>query len=298
MNCNEAFFVKRKEKEKKNSFVYYFPCVSITQYIFPGLSVGFINLLYLRWKTLEQVSCPHWLIFSDAVEMVVLLFPCFTQLFSFILSSFPPLPVTFSASLSFILSFYITFSIFFPLFFCLSYFFPLLVSVCLSVLLISFKKILTLILTVLLNVLICFLSSLFCYFFFLFFLIRAHSFLFIHQVGSFFMINLCLVVIATQFSETKQREHQLMQEQRARCLSSSTLASLAEPGDCYEELFQLTCHVLRKARRRTAAFIRGLRPRPRQATPTQSQTNVNGGERSQRQHQGEGDMWISRRKYG
>ena len=25
------------------------------------------------------------------------------------------------------------------------------------------------------------------------------------QVGSFFMINLCLVVIATQFSETKQR---------------------------------------------------------------------------------------------
>uniref|UniRef100_A0A669CWL4 Voltage-dependent T-type calcium channel subunit alpha n=1 Tax=Oreochromis niloticus TaxID=8128 RepID=A0A669CWL4_ORENI len=67
------------------------------------------------------------------------------------------------------------------------------------------------------------------------------------QVGSFFMINLCLVVIATQFSETKQREHQLMQEQRAQCSSSSTLAS--EPGDCYEELFQLVCHFLRKARR-------------------------------------------------
>ncbi len=42
------------------------------------------------------------------------------------------------------------------------------------------------------------------------------------QIGSFFMLNLCLVVIATQFSETKQREHQLMQEQRAACLSSST----------------------------------------------------------------------------
>lgn len=107
------------------------------------------------------------------------------------------------------------------------------------------------------------------------------------------MINLCLVVIATQFSETKQREHQLMQEQRARCLSSSTLASLAEPGDCYEELFQLTCHVLRKARRRSAAFFRALRPGPCQATPTQSQTNVNGGERSQRQHQGEMEMWKS-----
>lgn len=81
------------------------------------------------------------------------------------------------------------------------------------------------------------------------------------QVGSFFMINLCLVVIATQFSETKQREHQLMQEQRARCSSSSTLAS--EPGDCYEELFQLVCHCLRKARRQTVAFFNSLRGKPR-----------------------------------
>lgn len=112
------------------------------------------------------------------------------------------------------------------------------------------------------------------------------------------MINLCLVVIATQFSETKQREHQLMQEQRARCLSSSTLASLAEPGDCYEELFQLTCHVLRKARRRCAAFFRTLRQCLCQATPIQSQTNVNGGERSQRQHQGEMEMWMSGQTYG
>uniref|UniRef100_A0A669F5B5 Calcium voltage-gated channel subunit alpha1 Ib n=1 Tax=Oreochromis niloticus TaxID=8128 RepID=A0A669F5B5_ORENI len=81
------------------------------------------------------------------------------------------------------------------------------------------------------------------------------------QVGSFFMINLCLVVIATQFSETKQREHQLMQEQRAQCSSSSTLAS--EPGDCYEELFQLVCHFLRKARRQTVALFNTLRGKPR-----------------------------------
>lgn len=81
------------------------------------------------------------------------------------------------------------------------------------------------------------------------------------QVGSFFMINLCLVVIATQFSETKQREHQLMQEQRAQCLSSSTLAS--EPGDCYEELFQLVCHILRKARRQTVILFNTLRGKPR-----------------------------------
>uniref|UniRef100_A0AAX7TW46 Ion transport domain-containing protein n=1 Tax=Astatotilapia calliptera TaxID=8154 RepID=A0AAX7TW46_ASTCA len=81
-------------------------------------------------------------------------------------------------------------------------------------------------------------------------------------IGSFFMINLCLVVIATQFSETKQREHQLMQEQRAQCLSSSTLASMAEPGDCYEEIFQLVCHVLRKAKRRSAALYYTLRGKP------------------------------------
>ncbi|RXN32551.1 voltage-dependent T-type calcium channel subunit alpha-1I-like protein [Labeo rohita] len=109
----------------------------------------------------------------------------------------------------------------------------------------------------------------------------GYAWIVIFQVGSFFMINLCLVVIATQFSETKQREHQLMQEQRAACLSSSTLA---EPGDCYEEIFQLVCHVLRKARRRTAAFFRTLCCKP----PEQihEKTNINGGEKSLQQHDG------------
>uniref|UniRef100_A0A3B4EFI9 Ion transport domain-containing protein n=1 Tax=Pygocentrus nattereri TaxID=42514 RepID=A0A3B4EFI9_PYGNA len=105
----------------------------------------------------------------------------------------------------------------------------------------------------------------------MYYVMDAHSFynfiyfILLIIIGSFFMINLCLVVIATQFSETKQREHQLMQEQRARCLSSSTLASLTEPGDCYEELFQLVCHILRKARRRSAALyytLRGKSPPP------------------------------------
>uniref|UniRef100_UPI003AAF45BE voltage-dependent T-type calcium channel subunit alpha-1I n=1 Tax=Centroberyx gerrardi TaxID=166262 RepID=UPI003AAF45BE len=101
----------------------------------------------------------------------------------------------------------------------------------------------------------------------MYYVMDAHSFynfiyfILLIIIGSFFMINLCLVVIATQFSETKQREHQLMQEQRARCSSSSTLAS--EPGDCYEELFQLVCHVLRKARRRTVALFYTLRGKPR-----------------------------------
>lgn len=93
------------------------------------------------------------------------------------------------------------------------------------------------------------------------------------QVGSFFMINLCLVVIATQFSETKQREHRLMLEQRQRYLSSSTVASYAEPGDCYEEIFQYVCHILRKAKRRALGLYQALRSRrqaagmPGSATP-------------------------------
>ncbi|XP_029948747.1 voltage-dependent T-type calcium channel subunit alpha-1I-like [Salarias fasciatus] len=101
----------------------------------------------------------------------------------------------------------------------------------------------------------------------MYYVMDAHSFynfiyfILLIIVGSFFMINLCLVVIATQFSETKQREHQLMQEQRAQCSSSSTLAS--EPGDCYEELFQLVCHVLRKARRQTVNLFNTLRGKPR-----------------------------------
>ncbi|KAM4583766.1 voltage-dependent T-type calcium channel subunit alpha-1I-like [Odontesthes bonariensis] len=101
----------------------------------------------------------------------------------------------------------------------------------------------------------------------MYYVMDAHSFynfiyfILLIIIGSFFMINLCLVVIATQFSETKQREHQLMQEQRARCSSSSTLAS--EPGDCYEELFQLVCHFLRKARRQTVALFNTLRGKPR-----------------------------------
>nr|XP_020838314.1 voltage-dependent T-type calcium channel subunit alpha-1I isoform X1 [Phascolarctos cinereus]XP_020838315.1 voltage-dependent T-type calcium channel subunit alpha-1I isoform X1 [Phascolarctos cinereus]XP_020838316.1 voltage-dependent T-type calcium channel subunit alpha-1I isoform X1 [Phascolarctos cinereus] len=101
----------------------------------------------------------------------------------------------------------------------------------------------------------------------MYYVMDAHSFynfiyfILLIIVGSFFMINLCLVVIATQFSETKQREHQLMQEQRRRYLSSSTVASYTEPGDCYEEIFQYVCHILRKAKRRSLGLYHALRSR-------------------------------------
>ena len=45
------------------------------------------------------------------------------------------------------------------------------------------------------------------------------------QIGSFFMINLCLVVIATQFSETKKRETAKMKAERAEFSFSESLSS-------------------------------------------------------------------------
>ncbi|OCT62923.1 voltage-dependent T-type calcium channel subunit alpha-1G isoform X2 [Xenopus laevis] len=109
----------------------------------------------------------------------------------------------------------------------------------------------------------------------MYFVMDAHSFynfiyfILLIIIGSFFMINLCLVVIATQFSETKQRESQLMKEQRIRFLSNaSTLASFSEPGSCYDELLKYLVYITRKASKRlvqfyrTAAFKAGLSARP------------------------------------
>ncbi|XP_064818471.1 voltage-dependent T-type calcium channel subunit alpha-1H-like isoform X4 [Oncorhynchus masou masou] len=91
----------------------------------------------------------------------------------------------------------------------------------------------------------------------MYYVMDAHSFynfiyfIFLIIVGSFFMINLCLVVIATQFAETKQRENALMREQRARYMSNdSTLASYSEPGSCYEEMLRYVSHLYRKLTRR------------------------------------------------
>uniref|UniRef100_A0A8C7IHN9 Voltage-dependent T-type calcium channel subunit alpha n=1 Tax=Oncorhynchus kisutch TaxID=8019 RepID=A0A8C7IHN9_ONCKI len=97
----------------------------------------------------------------------------------------------------------------------------------------------------------------------MYYVMDAHSFynfiyfIFLIIVGSFFMLNLCLVVIATQFSETKQRENALMRsEQRARYLSNaSTLASYQEPGSCYEEILRYIGHLYRKLTRRVARAV-------------------------------------------
>ncbi|XP_049799603.1 voltage-dependent T-type calcium channel subunit alpha-1G [Schistocerca nitens] len=72
-------------------------------------------------------------------------------------------------------------------------------------------------------------------------------------IGSFFMINLCLVVIATQFSETKKREMERMRLERERFRSSSTLASStnnSEPTSCYAEIVKYVAHLWRRGKRR------------------------------------------------
>ncbi|MCI4393511.1 hypothetical protein PGIGA_G00158130 [Pangasianodon gigas] len=119
----------------------------------------------------------------------------------------------------------------------------------------------------------------------MYYVMDAHSFynfiyfIFLIIVGSFFMINLCLVVIATQFSETKQRENQLMREQRARFRSNeSTLTSLAEPGSCYEELLNYLGHLLRKFYRHVIHFYNDVWRKSKSANLGESATvgGVNG----------------------
>ncbi|XP_067231804.1 voltage-dependent T-type calcium channel subunit alpha-1H-like [Chanodichthys erythropterus] len=66
----------------------------------------------------------------------------------------------------------------------------------------------------------------------MYYVMDAHSFysfiyfILLIIVGSCFMINLCLVVIATQFSETKQSKNQLSKD--------CTFARYSEPGYCYD----------------------------------------------------------------
>ncbi|KAL3273056.1 hypothetical protein HHI36_014511 [Cryptolaemus montrouzieri] len=82
---------------------------------------------------------------------------------------------------------------------------------------------------------------------------------FFFQIGSFFMINLCLVVIATQFSETKKREMERMRLERARFQSSSTLASStnnSEPTSCYAEIVKYIAHLWRRTKRKAFKKIR------------------------------------------
>ncbi|KZS13807.1 putative Voltage-dependent T-type calcium channel subunit alpha-1I [Daphnia magna] len=82
-------------------------------------------------------------------------------------------------------------------------------------------------------------------------------------IGSFFMINLCLVVIATQFSETKKREMERMRLERARYQSTSTLASTSasESTSCYRQIIKYIAHLWRRSKRRILRRYRAYRSR-------------------------------------
>ena len=75
------------------------------------------------------------------------------------------------------------------------------------------------------------------------------------------MINLCLVVIATQFSETKKRETERMIQERKRFHSSSTLASNSEPGGCYDEILKYIAHLYRRAKRKFNRYYKQIQGR-------------------------------------
>lgn len=60
-------------------------------------------------------------------------------------------------------------------------------------------------------------------------------FVFLIVIGSFFLINLCLVVIATQFSETKKRETERMLNERRRFSRTSSARLSDEQSSCWAD---------------------------------------------------------------
>ena len=77
------------------------------------------------------------------------------------------------------------------------------------------------------------------------------------------MINLCLVVIATQFSETKKREMERMQHerrlQRHRESSSTVRSTISDSRGCYEELLRCFVRLLSHLKRRMVGVWKNFR---------------------------------------
>ena len=78
-------------------------------------------------------------------------------------------------------------------------------------------------------------------------------------IGAFFMINLCLVVIATQFAETKRRETERIRQERKRMQSCTSLTS-SEQGamtssknggndSVYSAIVKMIAHAFRRSKR-------------------------------------------------
>ncbi|KAK7918636.1 hypothetical protein WMY93_009920 [Mugilogobius chulae] len=99
----------------------------------------------------------------------------------------------------------------------------------------------------------------------MYFVMDAHSFynfiyfILLIIIGSFFMINLCWSS-SPSVLRNQATESQLMKEQRVRFMSNaSTLASLSEPGSCYDELSSTWSTSSARAPGRSPTSVR---PRP------------------------------------
>ena len=114
------------------------------------------------------------------------------------------------------------------------------------------------------------------------------------------MINLCLVVIATQFSETKRRETERMQHERAlrRRHSDSSSVSVSPAlstsvsvfstgASCYSEMFRYVEHLTRRAWRRLYTAVIDLRRRRRaDVGDPADELGASGRQRSRRRRRG------------
>lgn len=87
------------------------------------------------------------------------------------------------------------------------------------------------------------------------------------------MVNLFLVVIATQFSETKRRETEKIAEERKRYKSSTTLTSMrTESEGCYNQLLKYLVHVVRRNKRKLARVYTSWKQR--RAIEREGDTNL------------------------
>ena len=84
---------------------------------------------------------------------------------------------------------------------------------------------------------------------------------FFFQLGSYFLTNLCLVVVATQFSETRQRESALMEEARRKSRSTSSTIFTATDTEsskgCYNQLLSMMKHYIQRGCRKLKTKLFG-----------------------------------------
>ncbi|CAF4598355.1 unnamed protein product [Rotaria sp. Silwood1] len=78
-------------------------------------------------------------------------------------------------------------------------------------------------------------------------------------IGSFIMMNLCLVVISAQFSITKKRETQRMLTEQKRFSGSLSTVTSDRVGSCWEEIIKYFQRLLRRACKRFRIFMKNYR---------------------------------------